>query len=131
MTELDLIENIDFAKGNGLVTTIAQDAATGEVLMVAYMNAESFQRTLQTKEAVYWSRSRQCLWHKGDQSGNIQKVKSIYLDCDGDAILLKIEQVGNAACHTGKRSCFYRQIDDTGIRDVGAQVFDPKEVYTK
>jgi phosphoribosyl-AMP cyclohydrolase len=122
---------IDFAKGDGLVTTIAQDADSGEILMVAYMNKESLARTLETGEAVYWSRSRRRLWHKGEESGHVQRVKALYLDCDGDALLLKVEQVGDAACHTGKRSCFFRQIVDGAVQDVGIQVFDPKEVYKK
>lgn len=126
-----LLELMDFAKGDGLITTIAQDANSGEILMVAYMNQESFARTLEIGEAVYWSRSRRRLWHKGEESGNIQKVKSMYLDCDGDALLLKVEQVGGAACHTGKQSCFFRRIDTENVQDVGVQVFDPKKIYGK
>lgn len=100
----------DFSKG--LVPAIAQDAATGEVLMLAYMNEEAWKRTLETGEAHYWSRSRKELWHKGGTSGNVQKVLSIRLDCDSDTVLLKIEQIGGAACHTGRRSCFYREWDN-------------------
>ena len=122
---------IDFEKGGGLVTAIAQDDATGEVLMVAYMNPESLQKTLDVGEVVYWSRSRKKLWHKGEESGNVQKLKGMYVDCDGDAIVLKVEQIGGAACHTGKRNCFYRRIDQGQIEDVGEQVFDPDEVYKK
>lgn len=122
---------IDFSKGNGLVTAIAQDATTGEILMVANMNEASLEKTLELGEAVYWSRSRSKLWHKGEESGNVQKVKSLYFDCDGDAILMKVEQIGGAACHTGKRSCFFRQIADGTVKDVGVQVFDPEEVYRK
>jgi phosphoribosyl-AMP cyclohydrolase len=122
---------IDFEKGGGLVTAIAQDDATGEILMVAYMNPESLARTLELREVVYWSRSRKKLWHKGEESGNVQKLKGLYVDCDGDAIVLKVEQVGGAACHTGKRNCFYRRIDQGEIEDVGEQVFDPAEVYGK
>jgi phosphoribosyl-AMP cyclohydrolase len=122
---------VDFSKSNGLITAIAQDAATGDILMVANMNEESLAKTLELGEAVYWSRSRQKLWHKGEESGNVQKVKELFIDCDGDAILLKIEQIGNAACHTGKRSCFFRKIDQDAVTDVGVQVFDPKEVYKK
>jgi phosphoribosyl-AMP cyclohydrolase len=122
---------VDFSKGNGLVTAIAQDAASGEILMVANMNEESLARTLETGEAVYWSRSRRKLWHKGEESGNVQKVKALYLDCDGDAILMKVEQVGGAACHTGKRSCFFRKVDRGAVKDVGVQVFDPHRVYGK
>jgi len=120
---------IDFAKGDGLVTAIAQDATSGEILMVANMNEESLARTLELGEAVYWSRSRRRLWHKGEESGNVQRVKELYLDCDGDALLMKVEQMGGAACHTGKRSCFFRRLESGGIRDVGVQVFDPREVY--
>jgi len=122
---------VDFSKANGLVTAIAQDADTGEILMVANMNEESLAKTIELGEAVYWSRSRRKLWHKGEESGNVQIVKELYVDCDGDAILMKVEQIGGAACHTGKRSCFFRKVEDTGVTDVGTQVFDPKEVYKK
>jgi len=126
------IKNIvDFSKGNGLITAIAQDAASGEILMVANMNEESLARTLELGEAVYWSRSRGKLWHKGEESGNVQKVKELYLDCDGDAVLMKIEQIGDAACHTGKRSCFFRKVENGAVTDVGVQVFDPNLVYKK
>jgi len=126
------IKNIvDFSKGNGLVTAIAQDAESGEILMLANMNEESLAKTIELGEAVYWSRSRQKLWHKGEESGNVQKVKEIFLDCDGDAVLMKIEQIGDAACHTGKRSCFFRKLENGTVSDVGVQVFDPKEVYKK
>ena len=128
---MDLIDDIDFAKGDGLVTAIAQDDATGDILMVAYMNEEALRKTLELGEVVYWSRSRQQLWHKGESSGNTQQLKSLAIDCDGDAILLRIEQRGNAACHTGKRSCFFRRLADGGWEDVGEQVFDPDEVYGK
>ena len=101
----------DFAKGKGLVAAIAQDHASGEVLMLAWMNAEAWERTLATGEAHYYSRSRNELWHKGGVSGHVQKVKSIRLDCDSDAVLLLIEQIG-AACHEGYRSCFFRELRD-------------------
>lgn len=127
----DIIQQIDFNKLGGLVTTIAVDDATGDILMVAFMNEESLRLTLQKNEAVYWSRSRKKLWHKGEQSGNVQRVKAIYVDCDADAILLRVEQVGNAACHTGKRSCFYRKLEDGRFVEVGEQVFDPEKVYAK
>jgi phosphoribosyl-AMP cyclohydrolase len=119
----------DFAKRGGLITAITQDYDTGEVLMVAYMSPESFRRTLETGEAVYYSTSRQELWHKGQSSGNTQLVKEILLDCDADAVLLKVEQRGGAACHTGRRSCFFRRREGDGWEDVGVQVFDPKQVY--
>ncbi|MDR1166293.1 MAG: phosphoribosyl-AMP cyclohydrolase [Deltaproteobacteria bacterium] len=97
----------DFAKGGGLLPAIAQDAATGEILMLAYMSPESYRKTLESGEVHYYSRSRQEIWRKGATSGNLQKLRELYLDCDRDAILLKIEQVGGIACHTGKRSCFF------------------------
>ena len=95
----------------GLVPVIAQDYKTGEVLMLAYMNKESLQQTLEKKEMVYWSRSRKVLWHKGDTSGHFQKVKELYYDCDADAILAKIDQIGGIACHTGNRSCFFNRVE--------------------
>jgi phosphoribosyl-AMP cyclohydrolase len=125
---MDPLDSLDFDKGNGLVVAIAQDASSGEILMIAHMNEESLRRTLETGEAVYWSRTRG-LWHKGEQSGNVQEVKELYVDCDGDAILLRVEQRGGAACHTGKRSCFFRRLDEGRWRDVGVQVFDPEKVY--
>ena len=117
--------------GQVLVRVRAAGINRGEILMVANMNEESLALTLKLGEAVYWSRSRQKLWHKGEESGNVQKVKGLYLDCDGDAVLVKVEQIGDAACHTGKRSCFFRQVDGDAISDVGVQVFDPKQVYKK
>ena len=130
-TSTDPLSLIDFEKGGGLVTAIAQEHGTGEILMVAYMNAESLRRTLEIGEVVYWSRSRKKLWHKGEESGNVQKLLGLYVDCDGDALVLQVEQVGGAACHTGKRNCFFRRIDRGEIEDVGVQVFDPEEVYRK
>lgn len=121
--------SIDFARGQGLVPAIVQDWKTGEVLMVAYMNAESWAKTQETGQTCFWSRSRQKLWPKGETSGHVQIVKEIYLDCDNDALLLKVEQVGGAACHTGYRSCFYRQIVNGRTVTKGERVFDPKEVY--
>ncbi|QVI35885.1 phosphoribosyl-AMP cyclohydrolase [Lacticaseibacillus chiayiensis] len=98
---------LDFKKESGLITTVIQDARTQQVLMVAYMNAESFERTLATGETWFWSRSRQTLWHKGETSGNIQKVQSIAVDCDADTLLISVLPAG-PACHTGHTSCFYR-----------------------
>ncbi len=121
--------SIDFARGQGLVPAIIQDWKTGEVLMVAYMNAESWTKTQETGKTCFWSRSRRKLWLKGETSGHVQIVKEIYLDCDSDALLLKVEQVGGAACHTGYRSCFYRQIVHGRTVTKGEPVFDPKEVY--
>ncbi len=125
------LELLDFSKYDGLVPVIAQDAASGEILMVANMNEEAFRKTLETGEVVYWSRGRGRLWHKGEESGNVQKVKGIYVDCDGDVLVIKVDQVGDAACHTGRRSCFFRRIDGDEVEDVGVQVFDPAEVYSK
>jgi phosphoribosyl-AMP cyclohydrolase len=99
---------------DGLAPAVAQDAATGEVLMLAWMNRESLAATLATGEAVYWSRSRSGLWRKGETSGHLQKIVEIRLDCDADAILLRVEQVGGIACHTGRRRCFYRQLEAGG-----------------
>ena len=128
---LDPASLVDFEKGGGLVAAIAQDDSSGEILMVAYMNEESLRRTLELGEVVYWSRSRKKYWHKGEESGNVQKLKGLFVDCDGDALVLRVEQVGGAACHTGKRNCFFRRIDRGKIEDVGVQVFDPEEVYKK
>ncbi|HNR50659.1 MAG TPA: phosphoribosyl-AMP cyclohydrolase [Deltaproteobacteria bacterium] len=120
---------IDFEKQGGLVPAIAQDWQTGEILMLAYMNREAFEETLKTGRACYFSRSRGKLWRKGEESGNFQKVKEVRTDCDHDTIVLKVEQVGGAACHTGYRSCFYRRIEDGRMIEDGVKVFDPKEVY--
>lgn len=120
----------NFAKGGGLLPAIAQCEKTGRVLMLAYMNEESWNKTLETGEAHYWSRSRSELWHKGGTSGNVQKVKAIRLDCDNDAILMLIEQIGGAACHEGYESCFFHQLNaDGGATICCERVFDPKEVY--
>ena len=119
----------DFEKAGGLIPAIAQDAASGEVLMMAYMNEASYRETLATGRAVYFSRSRNKLWRKGEESGNVQHVKGVYLDCDRDTILLRVDQVGDAACHTGYRSCFYREVTQDGLRTVGERVFDPADVY--
>jgi len=120
---------VDFAKGGGLVTAVAQDVASGEVLMVAWMNELSLAHTLSSGHAVYWSRSRQRLWRKGEESGNVQRVREVRLDCDGDTLVLKVEQVGGAACHTGTRSCFSRYVEGDALVDDGVRVFDPDTVY--
>ena len=117
----------DFSKG--LVPAIAQDCASGEVLMLAYMNEDAWRKTLESGEAHYWSRSRRELWHKGGTSGNVQKVRALRLDCDNDTVLLLVEQQGGAACHTGRRSCFYREWKDGRLRECAPQVFDPKKVH--
>ncbi|MDR1142305.1 MAG: phosphoribosyl-AMP cyclohydrolase [Planctomycetaceae bacterium] len=119
----------DFAKCNNLVPVVTQDAATGEVLMLAYMNEEAYNETLKTGNAVYFSRSRNKLWRKGEESGNIQKVSGVFLDCDTDTILLKVEQIGGAACHEGYKTCFFREITPDGFKIVGERIFDPKNVY--
>lgn len=121
----------DFGRGDGLLPAIAQDAETGEVLMLAYMNRESYEETLRTGHAVYYSRSRRKLWRKGEESGHVQQVKAIYVDCDRDTILLRVEQLGGAACHEGYKSCFFRQVTPEGLRIVAPRVFDPKAVYHK
>ena len=123
--------HIDFDKTGGLVPAIVQDHETGEVLMLAYMNRKAFDATLENGKATYWSRSRQTLWVKGETSGNVQLVKEIRIDCDDDTILIKVEQLGGAACHTGHQSCFHKKIEKGAIRIVGKPVFDPKEVYKK
>lgn len=119
----------DFAKGDGLVPAIVQDAETKEVLMMAYMNNESWKATLQTGKATYWSRSRQKLWLKGEESGHFQLIKDIFIDCDNDTILLRVEQLGEAACHTGYKSCFYRKLSGEDFVVIGEKIFNPKEVY--
>ena len=122
---------LDFEKTGGLLPAIAQEADTGEVLMLAYMNQEAWEATLKTGKATYWSRSRQELWVKGLTSGNVQNVKEIRIDCDNDTVLLKVEQVGGAACHTGHKSCFFKQVENGSVTIVGRPLFDPKEVYKK
>jgi phosphoribosyl-AMP cyclohydrolase len=123
---------LDFGKGNGILPAIVQDYKSGKVLMLAFMNREAWQLTLQTGEAHYWSRSRQELWHKGMTSGNIQIVKEVVADCDHDAILLKVEQIGGAACHLGYESCFHNRIDKRGDETIiGKKVFDPRNIYKK
>ncbi len=112
----------------GLVPAVTQDAETGEVLMVAYMNREAFEETLKTGLAHYWSRSRGELWQKGATSGNVQQVKSVKVDCDADTVLLQVTQEGGA-CHEGYRSCFFREVDGDDLRVTLERVFDPKKVY--
>ncbi|MCL1985638.1 MAG: phosphoribosyl-AMP cyclohydrolase [Betaproteobacteria bacterium] len=119
----------DFTKGGGLVAAIAQDAETREVLMLAWMNQEAWECTLKTGEVYYYSRSRKSLWHKGGTSGHVQKLKGVRIDCDSDALVLLIEQIGGAACHEGFRSCFFRELTDEGVTVCCPKVFDPREVY--
>lgn len=122
----------DFDKFD-LIPAIAQDAQSGDVLMMAYMNREAYEETLRSGRVCYWSRSRQKLWRKGEESGNVQELKSVYFDCDSDTLLVKVHQVGGAACHEGYRSCFFRKIDPaTGeVSTEGERIFDPAEVYRK
>ena len=120
---------LDFKKSDGLVPAIVQDEETGEILMLAYMNEEAWKKTLASGKAHYWSRSRQKLWLKGGTSGHIQEIQSIYVDCDLDTVVLKVHQVGGAACHEGYPSCFYRKVEDGELKMISTQVFDPKEVY--
>lgn len=120
---------LNFEKMGGLIPVIAQDAETGVVLMLAFMNRKAWEETLKTGRATYYSRTRNTLWVKGLTSRHIQNVKEIRVDCDNDTVLLKVEQVGGAACHTGYASCFYQQVKDGALVTVGQPVFDPKEVY--
>jgi len=120
---------LDFEKQGGSIPVIAQDFETGDVLMVAYMNPEAWERTKETGYVHYYSRSRDCLWKKGESSGNLQKVREIRVDCDSDCLLIKIDQQGGAACHTGYRSCFYRVVEGEDLRISGEKVFDPEERY--
>ena len=121
---------LDFAKGNGLLPAIAQDHRTGKVLMMAYINRESWEKSLETGEAHYWSRSRQEIWHKGGTSGHVQKIMEIYADFDNDTVLFKVEQIGGAACHTGFATCFHQKVDKKGnVTIVGEKIFDPQKVY--
>ena len=123
---------LDFSKGNGLLPAIVQDYSSGKILMLAYINQASWEKTLQTGEAHYWSRSRQELWHKGETSGNVQRVMEIYADCDNDTIVFKVEQIGGAACHLGYESCFHKKVDTDGnYVIVGKKIFDPEKVYKK
>ena len=124
--------SLNFDKMNGLLPAVVQDHQSGEVLMVGFMNREAWETTLSTGKATFYSRSRDTLWTKGLTSGNVQLVKEIRIDCDDDTVLLKVEQVGRAACHTGHRSCFYQKVNpDQSITIVGEPLFDPKEVYKK
>jgi phosphoribosyl-AMP cyclohydrolase len=123
---------------DGLIPVVVQDYKTNDVLMVAYMNKEAFEKTINTKKATFWSRSRQEFWVKGETSGNIQEVKEIYIDCDCDTILLKVNQLGDngksdkgAACHEGFRSCFFRKLEDNNWKVCGQRLFDPEKVYKK
>ncbi len=128
---MDLFKEIKFDK-QGLIPTIIQDCSDNAVLMIAYMNKASLEKTLSSGMTCFWSRSRSELWVKGKKSGNIQLVKEIFLDCDGDSLLIKVEQRGGAACHTGYRTCFYRKVMKDGkLKTIGERVFNPEDVYSK
>ena len=115
----------------GLVPVIAQEAGTGQVLMFAWMNRDALKQTVETGEAVYWSRSRKRLWHKGEESGHVQKIKAIRLDCDEDVLLLSVEQIGGIACHTGRHSCFFQKLEGRQWQAVEPVLKDPGEIYKK
>jgi phosphoribosyl-AMP cyclohydrolase len=123
--------NIDFDKTGGIIPAIAQDADTGEVLMLAWMNREALAETQRTGRACYFSRSRNRLWRKGEESGHVQQVQSIFIDCDADTILLKVRQLGGAACHEGYKSCFFRRLEGDQAKIIAEKVFDPSVVYKK
>ena len=122
---------LDFSKTSGLVPAIVQDYQSGEILMLAYMNLDAFKASMSSGKATYYSRSRRTLWIKGETSGNMQLIKEMRIDCDDDTVLLKVEQLGGAACHTGHRSCFHKKIEDGSIRITEKPIFDPKKVYDK
>lgn len=126
----EVFMKLDFDKMGGLVPAIIQDAETGKVLMLAYMNTIAWEKTLETGKAWFYSRSRDKQWMKGEESGNVQIVKEVFVDCDDDTVLLKVEQVGKAACHKGYTSCFYRKIDGD-VEIVEEKVFDPEKIYKK
>ena len=128
MTQLNWLDKIKWTS-DGLVPAIAQEAVSGRVLMVAWMNREALLETAHTGRGVYWSRSRAKLWRKGEESGNVQKVSEIRLDCDQDVILLQIDQVGGIACHTGRHSCFYQRLENGKWSTVDPVLKDPKEMY--
>lgn len=116
---------------DGLVPAIAQDENSGKILMVAWMNREALKLTVETGEAVYWSRSRKKLWHKGEESGHTQKISAIHLDCDEDVLLLSVQQEGDIACHTGRQSCFFRQLKDGQWIAIEPVIKDPSQIYTQ
>ncbi|MBE6378251.1 MAG: phosphoribosyl-AMP cyclohydrolase [Lentisphaerae bacterium] len=120
---------LDFEKSNGLIPAVAQDWQTGEILMLAYISPESWAETLKSGCATYFSRSRNKLWKKGESSGHVQKIHSILVDCDLDTVVFKVEQLGSGACHTGHRSCFYREVDGETLRETEKPVFDADKVY--
>ena len=125
------MEGLDFKKGNGLIPAIVQDYKTKRVLMLAYINQESWEKTLNSGKAHFWSRSRQQLWLKGESSGHVQLIREILVDCDQDTVVFKVEQLGGAACHKGYHSCFFRRVVGDDLQTVGERVFDPVVVYGK
>jgi phosphoribosyl-AMP cyclohydrolase len=129
--EEDGMSTLQFNKGNGLLPAIVQDYETKEILMLAFINDLAWKETLKTGKAHYWSRSRNKLWLKGETSGHHQLIKKILVDCDDDTVIYQVEQIGGAACHTGHRSCFFRQISEEGFQTFDEPVFDPEEVYKK
>ncbi|MGL1931471.1 MAG: phosphoribosyl-AMP cyclohydrolase [Desulfotalea sp.] len=123
---------LNFAKSDdGLLPAVVQDSASGDVLMLAYINKLAWEKTIETGKAHYWSRSRNTLWLKGESSGNIQEIRDIFVDCDSDTVVFKVHQIGEAACHTGHRSCFYRRVAGEELIVEGEPLFDPNEVYGK
>jgi phosphoribosyl-AMP cyclohydrolase len=120
---------LNFDKLGGLIPAIVQDFKTNEVLMLGFMNEEAWKKTLKTGNVYFFSRTRNKLWMKGETSGNVQKLKEIYVDCDDDTLLLKVNQIGGAACHTGYKSCFYRKLDKDNLRIIGKKIFNPEEKY--
>lgn len=126
MIELNFDKSTD-----GLLPAIVQDSASGDILMLAYINKLSWEKTLETGKAHYWSRSRNKLWLKGESSGNVQMIHDIFVDCDDDTVVFKVEQIGDAACHTGHRSCFYRRVVGDKLITEGIPLFDPEQVYGK
>ena len=122
---------LDFKKSGGLIPAIAQDWKTNKVLMLAYINEESWNETLKSGKATYWSRSRNKLWKKGEESGNTQLVKEILVDCDMDTVIFKVDQIGGAACHEGYQSCFFRRLENGELSVIEERIFDPKAVYKK
>jgi phosphoribosyl-AMP cyclohydrolase len=117
--------------GDGLIAAVAQDAKSGRVLTVAWMNRDALRETVEKQEAVYWSRSRKKLWRKGEESGHVQKVREVRIDCDSDAILLKVDQVGGIACHTGRESCFFRKLENGNWVTIDPVIKDPSRIYKK
>ncbi len=121
--------NLDFKKFNGLIPVVIQDYKTNEILMLAFMNEEAWKKTLETGKAHFFSRARNKLWMKGETSGNVQEVKEILVDCDDDSLILKVNQIGGAACHTGYQSCFYRRFKNNNLEVLGKKIFNPEEKY--